>query len=163
MSTTTDVRSTPQPSSLATSAAFKTFAVVVAIITPVIYVLCEMQNWPLFTYHPGTDRVEWLYAPAVRDQGPAMYWYGWIGTTLINGNWFTRHLLGVGRRAIVMHGHRHIDWMGQCGDLLILSAASSTMAAKGQSDVYFYVHTVGVDASGNIGLAQPERVDVVAV
>lgn len=83
MSTTTDVRSAPQPSSLATSAAFRTFAVVVAIATPVIYVICEMRNWPLFTYHPGTDRVEWLYAPAVRNEGPAMYWYGWIATTLI--------------------------------------------------------------------------------
>ena len=84
-----------------------------------------------------------------------------IGTTLINGNWFTRHLLGVGRRAIVMHGHRHIDWMGECGDLLILSAPSSTMAAKGREDVYFYVHTVGIDASGRIGLADPQRVDII--
>jgi len=84
-----------------------------------------------------------------------------IGTTLINGNWFTRHLLGVGQRAVVMHGHRHIDWMGQCGDLVILSASSSTMPAKGRDDVYFYVHTIGVDASGHIGLAEPQRIDVV--
>ena len=83
-----------------------------------------------------------------------------IGTTLINGNWFTRHLLGAGRRALVMHGHRHIDWMGECGDLLILSASSSTMPAKGRDDVYFYVHTIGVDASGRIGLAEPRRVDI---
>ena len=67
----------------------------------------------------------------------------------------------VGRRALVMHGHRHIDWMGECGDLLILSASSSTMPAKGHEDVYFYVHTVGVDPSGRIGIAQPQRVDVV--
>ena len=56
---------------------------VFAIATPVIYVICEMRNWPLFTYHPGTrpDRLGW--APAVRDEGPAMYWYGWTATTLI--------------------------------------------------------------------------------
>jgi len=60
-----------------------------------------------------------------------------------------------------MHGHRHIDWMGQCGDLVILSASSSTMPAKGRDDVYFYVHTIGVDASGHIGLAEPQRIDVV--
>jgi hypothetical protein len=83
MSTTTDIRSTSQPSSLATSTAFRTFAVVMGIATTVIYVTCEMQNWPLFTYHPGTNRVDWFYSPAVRDQGPAMYWYGWIATTLI--------------------------------------------------------------------------------
>jgi hypothetical protein len=50
-----------------------------------------------------------------------------IGTTLINGNWFTRRLQRVASRTVVMHGHRHIDWMGQCGDLLILSAPSAVM------------------------------------
>ena len=84
-----------------------------------------------------------------------------VGTTLINGNWFTRRLLRVGDRAIVMHGHRHIDWMGECGDLLILSASATTMPAKGGSEAYFYVHTVGVDASGRIGLGKPGRVVVV--
>jgi len=83
MSTTTDVHSAAQPSSLATSAAFRTFATVMAVTSPIIYVICEMQNWPLFTYHPGTNRFDWLYAPAVKDQGPAMYWYGWTAVMLI--------------------------------------------------------------------------------
>ena len=84
MSTTTSApRRAAAPASLAASTAFRTFATVFAIATPIIYVACEMANWPLFTYHPGTDRVEWLYAPSVRNEGPAMYWYGWIATTLI--------------------------------------------------------------------------------
>jgi hypothetical protein len=83
MTTTTEIRSAAPASSLAYSTAFRTFAVVFAIATPVIYVACEMQNWPLFTYHPGTNRFDWLYAPAVRNEGPAMYWYGWNATTLI--------------------------------------------------------------------------------
>jgi hypothetical protein len=83
-----------------------------------------------------------------------------IGTTLINGNWFTRRLQGMADRVVVMHGHRHIDWMGECGKLLIVSAPSPVMAAKDRDDLYFYVHTVGVDASGHVGLAEPERVDV---
>ena len=56
---------------------------VFAIAAPVIYVACEMQNWPLFTYHPGTNRVDLFWAAAVRDQGPAMHWYGWTATTLV--------------------------------------------------------------------------------
>ena len=107
--------------------------------------------WIIALHHHMVEHPELGHALAER-----------IGTTLINGNWFTRHLLGVGRRALVMHGHRHIDWMGECGDLLILSASSSTMPAKGRTDVYFYVHTVGVDSSGRVGLASPQRVDVVA-
>jgi 3',5'-cyclic AMP phosphodiesterase CpdA len=83
-----------------------------------------------------------------------------VGTTLINGNWFTRRLLRVGDRAVVMHGHRHIDWMGRCGELAILSASSSTMPTTGHPDIHFYVHVVGVDAAGHIDIAQPECVSV---
>ena len=83
MSTATETRSGAQASSLASSAAFRTFAVVFAIAAPIIYTICEMQNWPLFTYHPGTNRFDWLYAPSVRDQGPAMYYYGWTANMLI--------------------------------------------------------------------------------
>ena len=82
MSTATDARAGVE-TPLASSAAFKTFALGFGLATPIIYVVCEMQNWPLFTYHPGTDRVEWFYAPAVRNEGPAMHWYGWIGSTVI--------------------------------------------------------------------------------
>ena len=83
MSTTTQTAAPAQAASLATSAAFRTFATVFAIATPIIYVTCEMANWPLFTYHPGTDRLNLGWAPAVKDEGPAMYWYGWIATTLL--------------------------------------------------------------------------------
>lgn len=69
--------------SLASSATFRTFATVFAMATPVLYVICDMQNLPLFTYHPGTDRVDLGWAPAVRDEGPAMYWYGWTASTLL--------------------------------------------------------------------------------
>jgi hypothetical protein len=83
MTTTTDARAAARPSSLASSATFRTFALVFAIAAPVIYVICEMRNWPLFTYHPGTGGLNWFYAPAGRDQGPAMHWYGWLANTLI--------------------------------------------------------------------------------
>jgi hypothetical protein len=84
MSTTTDAPSTAVSSrSLATSAAFRTFATVFAIATPVLYVICEMRNWPLFTYHPATNRIDLGWAPAVRDEGPAMHWYGWTASTLV--------------------------------------------------------------------------------
>ena len=83
MTTTTDIRPTSQTWSLASSAAFRTFAVVFAIANTVIYVICEMQNWPLFTYQPATNQFDWLYAPPVRDQGPAMHWYGWIANAMI--------------------------------------------------------------------------------
>ena len=42
-----------------------------------------MQNLPLFTYHPGTNRVDLGFTRAVKDEGPAMYWYGWTASTLL--------------------------------------------------------------------------------
>ena len=82
MSTTTQAQPA-RATTLASSIAFRTFATVFAIATPIIYTICEMMNWPLFTYHPGTNKVNLGWAAAVRDEGPAMYWYGWTATTLI--------------------------------------------------------------------------------
>jgi hypothetical protein len=69
--------------SLASSPAFKTFAVVFGFGTAALYVLCDLMNWPLFTYHPATNRLELFYAPPRKGEGPAMYWYGWTATSLL--------------------------------------------------------------------------------
>jgi hypothetical protein len=90
MSTVTQTPSVAPASSLVTSAAFRTFVVVFAIAAPVIYMICEMRNWPLFTYHPGTDRLDLFYAASRKDEGPAMHWYGWTANTLIGAG-----LLGI--------------------------------------------------------------------
>ena len=83
MSATVQTQAAARPASLARSTTFRTFATVFAIATPIIYVACEMANWPLFTYHPGTGRIDLGWAPAVKDEGPAMHWYGWTITTLL--------------------------------------------------------------------------------
>jgi len=83
MSTTTQTPVAAQAPSLASSSAFRTFATVFAIATPIIYLICEMANVPLFTYHPGTGRIDLGWAPAMKDEGPAMHWYGWTAVTLL--------------------------------------------------------------------------------
>jgi len=62
---------------------FGTFALVFGVSFGIFYVICDMAALPLFTYHPGTDRVDFGYAPARRDEGPAMYWYGWIASSTL--------------------------------------------------------------------------------
>jgi len=83
MSTTAGTTRSASTSPLVSSAAFRTFTVVFAIATPIIYVICEMKNWPLFTCHPAIDRIDLFYAAARRDEGPAMHWYGWVANTII--------------------------------------------------------------------------------
>jgi hypothetical protein len=81
-----------------------------------------------------------------------------VGTALINGTWFVRGLRRLADRAVIVHGHRHIDWIGQCGGLPIVSAPSPVMSQGDDCRAYFYIHTLGSTADGRIGLRQPQRV-----
>jgi hypothetical protein len=83
-----------------------------------------------------------------------------IGTALINGNWFVRSLQKLAGRAILMHGHRHIDWIGRCAGLPIVSAPSPVMEVTDDKDTAFYIHTLAIDADGELRLLTPERIVV---
>jgi hypothetical protein len=83
-----------------------------------------------------------------------------IGTALINGSWFVRQIQHLGRRAVVMHGHRHIDWIGECGSLRIISAPSPVMEATDAEPTSFYVHTLAAGPEGRLCLLRPERVEI---
>ncbi|MCX5577275.1 metallophosphoesterase family protein [Kaistia terrae] len=84
-----------------------------------------------------------------------------IGTALINGSWFVRRLTRFAGRAVVLHGHRHVDWIGESGGLPIISAPSPVMEGTNADDSYFYIHTLHVDGKG-LALARPERIVVPA-
>jgi hypothetical protein len=81
-----------------------------------------------------------------------------VGTALVNGSWFVRKLKPFAARMVVMHGHRHIDWIGACGLLKIISAPSPVMGAS--DDTHFHIHTVVAERDGRIGLRSPERVEI---
>ena len=83
-----------------------------------------------------------------------------IGTALVNGNWFVRRLRFLGGRAILMHGHRHLDWIGECAQLFIVSAPSPIIEATNNVDTYFYIHTLAVQDDRRICLLPPERITV---
>jgi hypothetical protein len=86
-----------------------------------------------------------------------------VGTTLVNGNWFLRRLQPMAKRCVLMHGHRHIDWIGECGGLVIVSAPSPIMEATNDLDTYFYIHTLEVGGDGCLRLLTPQRIDVPGV
>ncbi|MBK5198457.1 MAG: hypothetical protein JJE37_09290 [Methyloceanibacter sp.] len=56
-----------------------------------------------------------------------------------------------------MHGHRHIDWIGECAGLPIVSAPSPVMEVTDDLDTHFYIHTLAVGADGRLRLLAPER------
>ena len=83
-----------------------------------------------------------------------------IGTALINCNWFIRSLKPLVGRAILMHGHRHIDWIGECAGMPIISAPSPVMEVTDEKSTAFYIHTLAIDAGGQLELLSPERIVV---
>jgi len=84
-----------------------------------------------------------------------------IGTALINGTWFLRRLQHIAPGAVVMHGHRHIDWIGECGNLRVVSAPSPVMNTTDDLTTYFYIHTL-TKASKHplLDLLPPERIEI---
>ncbi len=83
-----------------------------------------------------------------------------IGTALINGGWFIRWLQRLADRGVVMHGHRHIDWIGECGGVLIVSAPSPVMNGTDRVDTYFYIHNLAAENDGRLRLLEPELIVV---
>src|SRR5262245_63468012 len=78
-------RAMPSTSSLASSTRFRTFAITFSTVGPVVYLVSLFMNWPVFTYHPATNRFAWGLEAARSGEGPNMTWYGWTATTLVVG------------------------------------------------------------------------------
>jgi hypothetical protein len=62
-----------------------------------------------------------------------------------------------------MHGHRHIDWIGRCGLLKIVSAPSPVMGSTDDGPTHFHIHTLVASSDGRISLLAPERVDMAGI
>lgn len=83
-----------------------------------------------------------------------------IGTALINGSRFVRQLKAESHRIVAMHGHRHIDWIGRCGALKIVSAPSPVMEALDDEPTGFYIHTLAAAPEGGLALLKPQRIEI---
>lgn len=83
-----------------------------------------------------------------------------IGTALINGSWLVRQLAPYADRLVVMHGHRHMDWIGRTGKLKIVSAPSQVMEARNTDATYCYIHTLGKMPDGSLALLPPQRIEI---
>lgn len=109
-------------------------------------------------HYPRAYWIVALHHHVIEYPQPASAFFERVGTALINGTWFVRGLRQLTDRAVIMHGHRHIDWIGHCAGLPIISAPSPVMAPRGEPDPYFYVHTLVPSGTGPIGLLPPQRV-----
>ncbi|BBF93843.1 metallophosphoesterase family protein [Blastochloris tepida] len=109
-------------------------------------------------HYPAARWLVALHHHVVEYPMPAKHLSERIGTALVNGSWFVRRLQQILPGAVVMHGHRHIDWIGACGSLRIVSAPSPVMEAKDDKPTHFLIHTLADGADGGLDLLEPERI-----
>jgi 3',5'-cyclic AMP phosphodiesterase CpdA len=84
-----------------------------------------------------------------------------IGVVLINAPDVLKVIASSGSRVIVLHGHRHRDWIGRSGNVVMCSAASVAFGSRGATDVRhgsFYVYDLALDTAGGVQLLASERV-----
>ena len=86
-----------------------------------------------------------------------------VGTALVNGSWFVRKLMPFAARIVVMHGHRHVDWIGACGELKIVSAPSPVMGATDDAPTHFHIHTLAAGVDGRLYLLPPKCIEIAGV
>jgi len=109
--------------------------------------------------YPRAGWIVALHHHLVEYPTPAQAFSERIGTALINGSWFVRQLRPFADRLVVLHGHRHTEWIGTCGGIRIVSAGSPVMNEAENGHVSFLVHTFAV-SGGELKLAAPERLEV---
>jgi hypothetical protein len=73
----------PATAAAAKVTVFGTFAITFGIAFAVIYTILERFNWPLVTYFPSLNELDFWKATPRPGAGPPMYWYGWLLNSLI--------------------------------------------------------------------------------
>ncbi len=121
----------------------------------------QVRNFEIATrQYPRACWIVALHHHVIEYPKPAKALSERIGTALINGSWFVRRLRRLAGHVVIMHGHRHVDWIGECGGVLIVSAPSPVMEATDGMETHFYVHNLAVAANGRLSLLEPERIIV---
>jgi 3',5'-cyclic AMP phosphodiesterase CpdA len=85
-----------------------------------------------------------------------------IGLALVNAPDVLAEIVPHASRVVVLHGHRHRDWIGRCGEVVLCSAPSVAFGCEGTEECpgSFHIHEFMLGDDGCIRLATTERVEV---
>ena len=68
-----------------------------------------------------------------------------IGLALVNAPDVLAAIAPYASRVLILHGHRHTDWIGTCGDVVLCSAPSASLGSSHGAEKYrgsFHVHEI---------------------
>src|SRR5262249_55333128 len=86
-----------------------------------------------------------------------------MGVVLVNAPDVLKVIASCQSPVVVLHGHRHRDWIGARGNVVVCSAPSVAFGSKSAKDIragMFHVHHFAVNAEGGMTLIASERVTV---
>jgi hypothetical protein len=85
-----------------------------------------------------------------------------IGLALINAPDVLAAIAPYASHVLIFHGHRHRDWIGTYGDVVVCSAPSVSLGCEGveKNHGFFHLHELAFGADGAIRLTTTERVRV---
>jgi 3',5'-cyclic AMP phosphodiesterase CpdA len=85
-----------------------------------------------------------------------------IGLALVNAPDVLAAVTPYASHVIVLHGHRHMDWIGTWRDLVLCSAPSVALGASGDEKFRgsFHVHELALVGDGGIRLLSTQRIEV---
>jgi 3',5'-cyclic AMP phosphodiesterase CpdA len=109
------------------------------------------QTWMILLHHQIVEYP--LTSISLRDR---------IGLALINAPDVLAALAPHAQRILVFHGHRHLDWIGVCGEIVLCSAPSVPLGSCGgeMDQGSFHVHELTIDGNEGIRLKTTERVKI---
>ena len=83
-----------------------------------------------------------------------------IGLALVNAPDLMAAVSPYASHVIILHGHRHVDWIGTWRDVVLCSAPSVALGSPGRQKGSFHVHELALVGDGNIRLISTQRVMV---
>jgi 3',5'-cyclic AMP phosphodiesterase CpdA len=113
--------------------------------------------------HPRHAWIILLHHHVVEHPGDSISMRERIGLALVNAPDVMAALAPHASRIVVLHGHRHRDWIGTYGDVVLCSAPSTALGTDG-ADKYrgsFHLHELAFGSGGSVRLTRTERVRVV--
>ena len=84
------------------------------------------------------------------------------GVVLVNASDVLRLIARSGRPVVILHGHRHRDWVGTRGRLLVCSAPSVTFGDRGSQrhEGRFSIYDIALAPNGVVQIPSVDRVSV---
>jgi len=85
-----------------------------------------------------------------------------VGLALVNAPDLLATIVPHASRVLVFHGHRHRDWIGTCGEVVLCSAPSVTLGCEGAEDTRgsFRIHELAMAGGGEIHLVATQQIKI---